>query len=89
MVTLTVAEAVNDFSSITRNAVKKHEIYRIHRKKGEDIVLMSEEEYDSLQETLYLQSQPGLVEGVKEAQKEVERGEYNSFEEFFGEKLFI
>jgi antitoxin YefM len=40
----------------------------ITSKKG-DAVLLSKDDWESLQETLYLQSIPGLVESIKEAEQ--------------------
>ena len=37
---------------------------------GKNAVLVSEEEWDSLQETMYLYSIPGMVESIIEASKE-------------------
>ena len=34
-----------------------------------DAVLLSKDDWDSLQETLYLQSVPGLVDSVREAEQ--------------------
>jgi hypothetical protein len=40
----------------------------ITSKKG-DAVLLSKEDWESLQETVYLQSIPGLVESIREAEQ--------------------
>lgn len=37
---------------------------------GRNAVIISEEEWNSLQETMYLYSIPGMVESILEAQKE-------------------
>ena len=37
---------------------------------GKNAVLVSEEEWDSIQETLYLYSIPGMVESIKAAREE-------------------
>ena len=37
---------------------------------GKNAVLISEEEWDSIQETMYLYSIPGMVESIIEARKE-------------------
>ena len=37
---------------------------------GKNAVLVSEEEWDSLQETMYLYSIPGMVESIKAAREE-------------------
>ncbi|MEO1447609.1 MAG: type II toxin-antitoxin system prevent-host-death family antitoxin, partial [Cyanobacteria bacterium J06635_11] len=44
---------------------------QITSRKG-DAVLLSREDWDSLQETLYLQSIPGFVQSVKAAEAENE-----------------
>lgn len=41
---------------------------QITSRKG-DAVLLSKEDWDSLQETLYLQSVPGLVQSIKRAEQ--------------------
>jgi antitoxin YefM len=38
--------------------------------KRKNAVLLSQEEWNSMQETLYLHSIPGMVESIKEAAKE-------------------
>ena len=38
--------------------------------EGKNAVLVSEDDWNSLQETLYLYSVPGLVESIIEARKE-------------------
>ncbi len=38
--------------------------------KRSDAVILSKEDYESMQETLYLHSIPGLVESILEASKE-------------------
>lgn len=46
-----------------------HEPIYIKGKRG-DAVIMSKEDYESIQETLYLQSVPGLADKILEASKE-------------------
>ena len=38
--------------------------------KGDSAVLISKDDYDSLMETTYLDSIPGFVESIREAEKE-------------------
>ena len=42
----------------------------ITNSKGGNAVLMSEEDYNALQETIYLYSIPGLVESILDADKQ-------------------
>ena len=50
--------------------VNKDHLPRIITSKKGDAVLLSKEDWESLQETLYLQSIPGLVESVKKAEQD-------------------
>ncbi|MEL7064168.1 MAG: type II toxin-antitoxin system prevent-host-death family antitoxin [Bacteroidota bacterium] len=47
---------------------KDHVPRQITSRKG-NAVLISKEDWDSIQETLYLQSIPGFVESVRDAEK--------------------
>ena len=46
---------------------------------------MSEEDYESLIETLQLLSEPGFKESIRKADEEIEKGETLSIEEAFSE----
>ena len=86
MTTITATNARREFFDILKGASINHEIYRIHHRRG-DAVLMSEDEYESLLETLELLSTPGFKGGLLKAAQEVEAGETVDFEEVFGEPL--
>ncbi len=49
--------------------VNKDHLPRIITSKKGDAVLLSKDDWESLQETLYLQSIPGLVESIREAEQ--------------------
>ena len=49
--------------------VNQDHLPRIITSKKGDAVLLSKEDWESLQETLYLQSVPGLVESIREAEQ--------------------
>ncbi|MBT6637412.1 MAG: prevent-host-death protein, partial [Candidatus Marinimicrobia bacterium] len=49
-------------------------------------VLISEQEYDSLNETLALLSTPGFREDFEQSRLQEQKGETLSYEEVFGEK---
>lgn len=84
MTTLTATNARKEFFEIIKGASEKHQIYHIHHRKG-DVVLMSEEEFESLQETLELLSIPGFRESIAESVKEMNKGETVSYAEAFGD----
>lgn len=84
MTTLTATDARKGFFELLKSAREQHEIYHIRYRSG-DAVLMSQEEYDSLQETLALLSSPGFREGFDKSRDEAESGETVTFEDVFGE----
>jgi len=85
MTTLTATDARKSFFDLLKGTNERHEVYHIRYKSG-DSVLMSEAEFDSLQETLELLSAPGFRKGFNTAQREAAAGDTLSFEEVFGEK---
>ena len=84
MASITATEARKSFFELLRGVCGKHEIYRINYKSG-GAVLMSEAEFEGLQETLHLLSAEGFREGFDEGVREVDAGESRSFEDVFGE----
>ncbi len=84
MVSLNATAARKGFFEMISSVVEKQEIFHIHHKKG-DVVVLSQEEYDGLIETLNLQSSPGFQESLQKSIKEVQNGETLSFEEVFRE----
>ena len=80
---LTATDARRDFFDILRGATQKHQVYRIQYRNG-SVVLLSEEEYDSLIETLELLSIKGFRESIERSVDQIKRGETVSFEEVFG-----
>lgn len=84
MSAITATQARKGFFELIKGVNQQHEIYHIHHKDG-DAVLMSEEEFESLQESLDLLSETGFREGFDRARNEVAKGETVSFDEVFGE----
>ena len=54
---------------IVEKAVDENKIVRIKTKKG-NAIIMSEKDYNSLTETVYLASQPSLFKKIKDGEKE-------------------
>jgi antitoxin YefM len=84
MSTITATTARKSFFDLMKNVNQQHEIYHINYKGG-GAVLMSETEFESLQETLDLLSAKGFREGFETAKTEVQSGQTSSFEDVFGE----
>jgi len=51
------------------------------------VVIVTQEEYENLQEILALLSLPGFKDGFDESVKQADNGEVVSFKEVFGEVL--
>ena len=82
MITLTATDARREFFDMIKGATKKHRIYHIRHKKG-DVVLMSEEEFDSLRETLELLSIPGFRKSIAKSVRQMKKGDTVSSDEVF------
>lgn len=85
MTDINATEARREFFDMIKNTIKKHQIYHIHHRDG-DAVLMSEDEYESFQETLELLSIPGFRESIARSVKQMEKGETFPLDEVFGDE---
>lgn len=86
MTTITATKARSNLFQILKKIAKGYPPTRISCKDG-GVIMMSEDEYNGLMETMYLESIPGFKESLKEAQEEIKKGKVHTFEEVFGEKL--
>lgn len=69
MHTVTATKARGSLYSLIDETNASHEPIQITGKRG-NAVLISEDDWRSIQETLYLQSIPGMVKSIKKARKE-------------------
>lgn len=69
MKTVALSEAKDKLSALVDEADREHEIIRITRHGRGAAVLMSEDDLDSLHETLFWLSQPGIRDDVAEARQ--------------------
>ena len=83
MKTVTATAARKDLFNLLRRSVQGHRQFRIIHKGGAAVVL-SQEDYESLLETLELLSTPGLLKSIRQARREIARGETYSMDEVFG-----
>lgn len=84
MQTLSATQARSDLFGLVKNAVKKHQLCRINHRAG-DAILISEEDYESLLETMELLSAPNFRKKHRRARKEIREKKTVSFEEVFGQ----
>ncbi len=83
MKTYTATEARRELFTLLKRSVRGHQQFRITHKAG-DVVVLSQEDYESLLETLELLSTPGLLKSVRQARREIAKGETYSLEEVLG-----
>ena len=69
MTTISATKARGSLYSLIDEANESHEPIQITGKRG-NAVLISEDDWRAIQETLYLQSVPGMVESIQEARDE-------------------
>ena len=69
MTTVTATNARSKLYSLIDEANESHEPIQITGKRG-NAVLISEDDWRSIQETMYLQSIPGMVESIRKAREE-------------------
>ena len=65
MTVITVTNARKDLYKLIDQVSETHEPIHISGKRGSG-VLISEQDWSAIQETLYLQSIPGMTESIKE-----------------------
>jgi len=66
MNTVTYSEARNNLKYICDQVQASHDATRIVRKNG-DVILLSAEDWESIEETLHLINLPGAIERITEA----------------------
>jgi antitoxin YefM len=69
MTTITATKARNNLYSLIDEANSSHEPIQITGKRG-NAVLISEDDWRSVRETLHLQSIPGMVQSIQAARAE-------------------
>ena len=69
MTTISATQARSKLYSLIDEANESHEPIQITGKRG-NAVLVSEDDWRAVQETLYLQSIPGMVESIQKAREE-------------------
>lgn len=81
--TVTATEARQNLFKLVKKSVKGHVPVRISSKGGA-AVLVSEEDYEGLLETLELLSVPGMRKSIQEARADIRVGRTKALKEIFG-----
>lgn len=69
MITISATKARSQLYQLIDDANDSHEPIQITGKRG-NAVLLSESDWSAIQETLYLQSIPGMLESIQQARME-------------------
>lgn len=82
MITLTTTSVRSNLFQIVKKVIKGRVPTRVSSKDG-NVIIISEEDYESLLETAELLATPGLVKSIKKADKEILKGDVFTFNEVF------
>lgn len=83
MAIFTASEARQKLFQLVKRSIKGHLPIRITSRSGA-VVMISEDEYESLLETLELLSTPGMLKSIREARSDIKAGRTKSLKEVFG-----
>ncbi|HBO97912.1 MAG TPA: hypothetical protein DE315_05400 [Candidatus Omnitrophica bacterium] len=78
---ITVRELRPELSSVIKNIHEKFDRYVVTRHGKPEIVMMSMEDYESILETLEIESDRELVKKLKKAQGDIKKGKGVSLEQ--------
>ena len=81
--TVTATEARQHWFQLLRKSAKGHVPVKIACKDG-DVVIISEEDYEGLLETLELLSLPGMRKSIREAKADIRAGRTKPLQDIFG-----
>jgi antitoxin YefM len=73
MTSVTATRARKDFFDLIKRALKFREPVRIQHREG-DVVMLAEEDYEGLLETLELLSVEGMRDSIREAEEDIAAG---------------
>ena len=81
--TVTATEARRNLFKLVRKSIKGHVPVKITSKEG-DAILVSEQDYEGLLETLELLSVPGMRKSIQEAKADIRVGRTKALKEILG-----
>ena len=80
---INATEARKGLFELIRRALYTHQPVHIRHREGQ-VVMLAQEDYEALIETLELLSVPGFRDSLVEAEEDVATGRTSSFDEVFG-----
>ncbi len=85
MTTLTATTARREFFDLVKGAAEGHKTFRIQHRRGAAI-LLSEDDYEGLLESLELLSLPGFRQRLRASIKQMKAGDTISMDDLFEEE---
>jgi len=82
MVTITTTDARSNLFQIVKRTAKGHVPTKISSKDG-NVIIISEEDYESILETAELLSVPGFKDSIAKSDEEIKKGNVYTFEDTF------
>jgi len=79
--TISMRDLRPNISKVVNNIHSKFDRYVISRRGKPEVVMMSVEDYESLLETIEIQSDKELLKGLKKAEKEIAQGKGKTLED--------
>ncbi len=70
---ISYTKARNNFSDIMNQVCDNHTPITVYRQKSKPVVLMSLEDYNSIEETMYLMSSPNNLKNLLESIEEIKQ----------------
>ena len=78
--TVTYSELRDNLKGVLDKVCRDHAPLLVTRQRGEDVIILSKDDYDALDETAYLLKSPKNAERLRKAVKDVEDGLYSDHE---------
>lgn len=78
MIAATYTELRSNLKNFLDRVIKDSDNVIVNRGNGSAVVIMSLEEYEAMQETAYIQSQPDIMEAIRQGEKDLRNGNYET-----------
>ena len=76
MIAATYTDLRSNLKSYLDRVVRDSDNILVNRGNGSAVVIMSLEEYEAMQETVYVMSQPDIVAAIRKGEEDVKNGNY-------------